>query len=41
MRSAVQGLVIAEAARAMPGEPFTVRPLPGSHSPFAIRPLWP
>lgn len=35
---AVQDLMIAEADRAMPGEPFTVRTLPGSHSPFAARP---
>lgn len=36
---AVQDLMIAEADRAMPGEPFTVRTLPGGHSPFAARPL--
>lgn len=35
---ATQDLMIAEADRAMPGEPFTVRTLPGSHSPFASRP---
>ncbi|CAM5692434.1 MULTISPECIES: alpha/beta hydrolase [Streptomyces] len=35
---ATQDLMIAEADRAMPGEPFTVRTLPGSHSPFAARP---
>ncbi|MGW0903377.1 alpha/beta fold hydrolase [Streptomyces sp. NPDC002853] len=35
---AVQDLMIAEADRAMPGNPFTVRSLPGSHSPFAARP---
>jgi pimeloyl-ACP methyl ester carboxylesterase len=35
---AVQDLMIAEADRAMPGEPFTVAELPGSHSPFAARP---
>ncbi|MFJ6843351.1 alpha/beta fold hydrolase [Streptomyces griseoluteus] len=36
--TAVQDLMIAEADRAVPGEPFTVRTLPGSHSPFAARP---
>ncbi|WP_328930909.1 MULTISPECIES: alpha/beta hydrolase [unclassified Streptomyces] len=36
--SAVQDLMIAEADRAMPSNPFTVRTLPGSHSPFAARP---
>jgi pimeloyl-ACP methyl ester carboxylesterase len=36
--TAVQDLMIAEADRAMPGDPFTVRTLPGSHSPFAARP---
>ena len=36
--TAVQDLMIAEADRAMPGNPFTVRTLPGSHSPFAARP---
>lgn len=35
---ATQDLMIAEADRAMPGEPFTVHTLPGSHSPFAARP---
>ncbi|MEU5775906.1 alpha/beta fold hydrolase [Streptomyces venezuelae] len=35
---AVQDLMIAEADRAMPGNPFAVRTLPGSHSPFAARP---
>ncbi|MFD7130828.1 alpha/beta hydrolase [Streptomyces sp. NPDC059894] len=35
---AVQDLMIAEADRAVPGNPFTVRTLPGSHSPFAARP---
>lgn len=30
--------MIAEADRAMPGEPFTVHTLPSSHSPFAARP---
>lgn len=30
--------MIAEADRVMPGNPFTVRTLPGSHSPFAARP---
>ncbi|MFG3283227.1 alpha/beta hydrolase [Streptomyces sp. NPDC048111] len=35
---AVQDLMIAEADRAMPANPFTVRTLPGSHSPFAARP---
>ncbi|MEV5548554.1 alpha/beta hydrolase [Streptomyces sp. NPDC052309] len=36
--TAAQDLMIAEADRAMPGEPFTVHTLPGSHSPFAARP---
>ena len=36
--TSAQDLMIAEADRAMPGEPFTVRTLPGSHSPFAARP---
>ncbi|MEU5998895.1 alpha/beta hydrolase [Streptomyces sp. NPDC047197] len=36
--TAVQDLMIAEADRAVPGNPFTVRTLPGSHSPFAARP---
>ncbi|MFJ2512448.1 alpha/beta fold hydrolase [Streptomyces griseoviridis] len=36
--AAVQDLMIAEADRAVPGDPFTVRTLPGSHSPFAARP---
>lgn len=36
--TATQDLMIAEADRAMPGNPFTVRTLPGSHSPFAARP---
>ncbi|AGP53876.1 alpha/beta hydrolase [Streptomyces rapamycinicus] len=35
---AMQDLMIAEADAAMPDRPFTVRPLPGSHSPFAARP---
>ncbi|MFG2224860.1 alpha/beta fold hydrolase [Streptomyces sp. NPDC048644] len=35
---AVQDLMIAEADRAVPGNPFTVRTLPGSHTPFAARP---
>ncbi|MEU1802487.1 alpha/beta fold hydrolase [Streptomyces sp. NPDC019937] len=35
---AVQDLMIAEADAAMPDHPFTVRTLPGSHSPFAARP---
>ncbi|MFI0815477.1 alpha/beta fold hydrolase [Streptomyces sp. NPDC021098] len=35
---AVQDLMIAEADAAMPDRPFTVRTLPGSHSPFAVRP---
>ncbi len=35
---AMQDLMIAEADAAMPDQPFTVRPLPGSHSPFAARP---
>ncbi|MEU3740077.1 alpha/beta fold hydrolase [Streptomyces sp. NPDC032198] len=35
---AAQDLMIAEADRAFPGNPFTVRTLPGSHSPFAARP---
>jgi pimeloyl-ACP methyl ester carboxylesterase len=35
---AAQDLMIAEADRAFPGTPFTVRTLPGSHSPFAARP---
>ncbi|MFE7033293.1 alpha/beta fold hydrolase [Streptomyces sp. NPDC057621] len=36
--TATQDLMIAEADRALPDEPFTVRTLPGSHSPFAARP---
>ncbi len=36
--STVQDLMVAEADRAMPCNPFTVRTLPGSHSPFAARP---
>ncbi|WP_435853546.1 alpha/beta fold hydrolase [Streptomyces murinus] len=36
--AAVQDLMIAEADRALPGEPFTVRTLAGGHSPFAARP---
>ena len=36
--AAVQDLMIAEADRALPAEPFTVRTLPGGHSPFAARP---
>ncbi|MFI2238379.1 alpha/beta fold hydrolase [Streptomyces chrestomyceticus] len=35
---AVQDLMITEADRAAPARPFTVRTLPGSHSPFAARP---
>ncbi|MFE1048557.1 alpha/beta fold hydrolase [Streptomyces olivaceus] len=35
---AVQDLMIGEADRAMPDSPFTIRNLPGSHSPFAARP---
>ncbi|MFD7291873.1 alpha/beta hydrolase [Streptomyces sp. NPDC059897] len=35
---AVQDLMIAEADRGFPGNPFTVHTLPGSHSPFAARP---
>ncbi|WP_435174562.1 alpha/beta fold hydrolase [Actinacidiphila sp. bgisy145] len=35
---AAQDLMIAEADRAFPDNPFTVRTLPGSHSPFAARP---
>lgn len=35
---AVQDLMITEADRVTPGNPFTVRTLPGSHSPFAARP---
>lgn len=35
---AAQDLMIAEADRAFPGSPFTVRTLPGGHSPFAARP---
>ncbi|AEM82528.1 alpha/beta hydrolase fold containing protein [Streptomyces violaceusniger Tu 4113] len=35
---AMQDLMIAEADAAMPDQPFTVRSLPGSHSPFAARP---
>ncbi|GAB1332018.1 alpha/beta hydrolase [Streptomyces sennicomposti] len=35
---ATQDLMIAEADRAFPGNPFTVHTLPGSHSPFAARP---
>ncbi|UQI45208.1 alpha/beta hydrolase [Streptomyces sp. HU2014] len=35
---AVQDLMVREADRAVPGEPFTVRTLPGSHTPFATRP---
>ncbi|MGQ4514165.1 alpha/beta fold hydrolase [Streptomyces sp. DW26H14] len=38
LAAAVQDLMIAEADRAMPREPFTVHTLPGSHSPFAARP---
>ncbi|WP_330257758.1 alpha/beta hydrolase [Streptomyces murinus] len=36
--ASVQDLMIAEADRALPGEPFTVRTLAGGHSPFAARP---
>ncbi|GAA1769088.1 alpha/beta hydrolase [Streptomonospora arabica] len=36
--AAVQDLMIAEADAAFPDNPFTVRTLPGSHSPFAARP---
>ncbi|GGX59070.1 alpha/beta fold hydrolase [Streptomyces minutiscleroticus] len=35
---AAQDLMIAEADRAFPDNPFTVRTLPGGHSPFAARP---
>ncbi|OON81732.1 alpha/beta fold hydrolase [Streptomyces tsukubensis] len=35
---AVQELMITEADLAVPGDPFAVRTLPGSHSPFAARP---
>ncbi|WP_369218469.1 alpha/beta hydrolase, partial [Streptomyces flavofungini] len=35
---AAQDLMIAEADREMPDRPFTVRDLPGGHSPFATRP---
>jgi pimeloyl-ACP methyl ester carboxylesterase len=35
---AMQDLMIAEADAAIPEHPFTVRTLPGSHSPFAARP---
>ncbi|AEW98328.1 alpha/beta fold hydrolase [Streptantibioticus cattleyicolor] len=35
---AAQDLMVAEADRAFPADPFTVRTLPGSHSPFAARP---
>ncbi|MFG1694484.1 alpha/beta hydrolase [Nonomuraea sp. NPDC049309] len=35
---AVQDLMIAEADAAFPERPFTVRSLPGGHSPFAARP---
>jgi pimeloyl-ACP methyl ester carboxylesterase len=35
---AAQDLMIAETDQAVPGNPFTVRTLPGSHSPFAARP---
>ncbi|MEU9309609.1 alpha/beta fold hydrolase [Streptomyces sp. NPDC048256] len=35
---AAQDLMIAEADRAFPDNPFTVHTLPGSHSPFAARP---
>ncbi|MGW0786311.1 alpha/beta fold hydrolase [Streptomyces sp. NPDC002913] len=35
---AVQDLMIAEADQAFPASPFTVRTLPGGHSPFAARP---
>lgn len=30
--------MIAEADRAVPARPFTVRTLPGGHSPYAARP---
>lgn len=33
--------MIAETDRAMPARPFTVRTLPGGHSPFAVRPAEP
>ncbi|GAA0450755.1 alpha/beta fold hydrolase [Streptomyces olivaceiscleroticus] len=36
--TAIQDLMIAEADRSMPDEPFTVHTLPGSHTPFAARP---
>ncbi|WP_220448056.1 alpha/beta hydrolase [Nonomuraea diastatica] len=35
---ATQDLMIAEADDAYPGNPFSARSLPGSHSPFAARP---
>ncbi|KAA6223422.1 alpha/beta fold hydrolase [Streptomyces albofaciens JCM 4342] len=35
---ATQDLMIAEADRAVPVNPFTVHTLPGSHTPFAARP---
>lgn len=35
---AVQDLMVREADQAMPDNPFTVRFLPGSHTPFATRP---
>ncbi|MFJ9037748.1 alpha/beta hydrolase [Streptomyces sp. NPDC102406] len=35
---ATQNLMITEADRAQPHEPFTVHTLPGSHTPFAARP---
>ncbi|NJP93102.1 alpha/beta hydrolase [Nonomuraea sp. FMUSA5-5] len=36
--TATQDLMIAEADAAFPDAPFTVRTIPGSHSPFATRP---
>ncbi|BBJ37570.1 hypothetical protein SSPO_002880 [Streptomyces antimycoticus] len=36
--AAVQDLMTAEAGRAVPGQPLTVRTPPGSHSPIAARP---
>jgi pimeloyl-ACP methyl ester carboxylesterase len=36
---AMQDLMIDDADRLTPDNPFTVTPLPGSHTPFAARPL--
>lgn len=36
---AVQDAMVREADAFAPGNPFTVRELPGSHSPFAVRPV--